>query len=137
MSHLKHNSFSKTSIQCCSNVPEAFACLKPLATLPRYNIIVGWVFALLIVFLFSYLGITLNSDAREFSYGVPAAAHVSLVLMALNAIFGLAVVVLAVRQWLQASGERAARVFYSLLAIVAVCNLWIAYYFNILNYVLN
>ncbi|MEM7097722.1 MAG: serine hydrolase domain-containing protein [Pseudomonadota bacterium] len=115
------------------------AYTKPTArdvnhSLPRLHVALAWLFCLLVLGLYGHLGASLAGDPGDFTYGVPTPAHISLILMALNALLGVAVLVFALRHWINAEGALIQRTFYSLAGLAALLNLWIAYYFNILIY---
>ncbi|MEM6999243.1 MAG: serine hydrolase domain-containing protein [Pseudomonadota bacterium] len=102
--------------------------------LPRVDVCVAWVFSLLVIILYGYLVLLLSDDPEEFAYGVPTAAHVSLLLMSVNAVLGLITAWLAARQWVTGAGSLTARLGYSLVALAALINVWVCSYFNILSY---
>ena len=114
------------------------SCVAPAASVSpwRRSGITGttWTFSLLVVVLYAYLIVTLNSDVHEFSYGVPTTAHILMLLMGINVVVGLAVVFFAVRHWLTSAGGLIGRVRYSCVAIAALINVWVGWYFNILSY---
>jgi uncharacterized membrane protein YuzA (DUF378 family) len=44
---------------------------------------------------------------------------------------GVFVIVCAIQNWLEGSGTLSMRLLYSLVGLMALINLWIAWYFNI------
>ncbi len=102
--------------------------------LPRSDVAVAWVFSLLVIVLYAYLIITLNSDVQEFSYGVPTTAHILMLLMCLNVVLGLVVVFFSARHWMTGAGELFSRIRFSIVGLAALTNLWVGWYFNILSY---
>lgn len=105
--------------------------------LPIWNVLAGWLHALLLLGLYADLAVTLSGDVEEFVFGVPRGAHINLTLLAFNSLLGLYVAGAAVRHWTSSSGAVAARIRYSALALAALANLWVAWYFNILTYPLS
>ncbi len=115
----------------------AYRLLRPasqVVQLPRREVVLAWVHCTLLIGLYTYLVIKLNGDVQEFNYGMPTSAHLVLLLMALNLLPGVAIVVLSARHWLQTMGTTFARIRYTFVAVAAVLNLWICWYFNILAY---
>ena len=105
-----------------------------LEVLSRLDVSVAWVFSLLVIILYGHLVFLLSDDPEEFAYGVPTAAHVSLLLMSVNAVLGLITAWLSARQWISGVGSLTARLGYSLVALAALINVWVCSYFNILSY---
>jgi len=105
--------------------------------LPLIDVSLGWFFAFLLVGLYVHLGQMLAGEIDEFALGMPPAAHLNLIMMNVNVLIGIAVVGLAVRQWIIGSGGVASRIRYSALAIAALISLWVAWYFNMLTYLLR
>ncbi len=102
--------------------------------LPRGDVAVAWSHTLLLVGLYGYLIITLSGDVEEFGYGMPTSAHLVMLSMSFNVLLGLTVVGLSAAQWLKAQGGTFARLRYSVVALAALLNVWICWYFNILAY---
>lgn len=102
--------------------------------LPQSDVMTAWLHGALLIGLYTYLIITLSSDVEEFSYGMPTSAHILMLLMVANALLGIVVVGLSARQWLRQSGGALPRLRYSAIALAALANLWICWYFNILAY---
>jgi CubicO group peptidase (beta-lactamase class C family) len=102
--------------------------------LPRQDVVAAWVHSLLLIALYGYLMVKLSGSVDEFSYGMPASAHLVMLLMSFNLLLGLVIAGLSARQWLRALGGTFARVRYGFVAFAAVLNLWICWYFNILAY---
>jgi CubicO group peptidase (beta-lactamase class C family) len=102
--------------------------------LPRADVTTAWLHGILLIGLYTYLVITLSGDVEEFSYGMPTSAHILMLLMVANVVLGLVVAGMSVRQWLSQSGGTLARLRYSFVALAALANVWICWYFNILAY---
>ena len=101
------------------------------------HVLVGWLYALLLLGLNVQLVQTLTGDVEAFSFGVPLATHINLLLFNLNLLIGAAVIVFSLRQWMKGVGGVAARLRYSALAVAATVYTWIAYYFNFIAYLFN
>jgi len=111
-----------------------FARAPETTSLPIIDVALGWLFAFLLVGLYVHLGQMLAGDIDEFALGMPPAANLNLIMMNVNALIGITVVGLSVRQWITGSGGVASRMRYSVLAIAALISLWMAWYFNMLTY---
>jgi len=105
--------------------------------LPARDVLVGWLYAFALVGLNVQLVLTLTGNTDKFSFGVPLATHINLLLINANMLIGVAVIVFAIRQWAMGIGSVAARFRYSILAMAAVVYLWIAYYFNFFAYLFD
>lgn len=105
--------------------------------LPARDVFVGWLYAFALVGLNVQLVLTLTGNTDKFSFGVPLATHINLLLINANMLIGVAVIVFAIRQWAMGIGSVAARFRYSILAMAAVVYLWVAYYFNFFAYLFD
>ncbi|MFV2091209.1 MAG: hypothetical protein ACC642_11155, partial [Pseudomonadales bacterium] len=105
--------------------------------LPVRDVFIGWLYALGLLGLNLQLAQTLSGDVEEFTFGVPLATHINLLLMNVNILIGVAVIVFSVRQWSTGVGAFAARTRYSALAVAAIAYTWIAYYFNLIGYLFS
>jgi CubicO group peptidase (beta-lactamase class C family) len=112
----------------------AFRRVPVQKRLPARDVFVGWFYALALVGLNVQLVLTLTGNTDKFSFGVPLATHINLLLINVNMLIGVTVIVFAIRQWATGIGSVAARFRYSILAMAAVVYLWIAYYFNFFAY---
>ncbi|MCP4898183.1 MAG: serine hydrolase [bacterium] len=115
----------------------AIARAPKAGRLPLADVIVGWLFAILLVGLYFHLGKMMTGDMDVFVLGMPKAAHINLILMNVNVLVGIAVIGLSVRQWVNGSGGIAARSRYSILAFAALISIWMAWYFNMMGYLLS
>jgi hypothetical protein len=105
--------------------------------LPARDVFVGWLYAFALVGLNVQLVLTLTGNTDKFSFGVPLATHINLLLINANMLIGVAVIVFAIRQWAMGIGSVAARFRYSILAMATVVYLWVAYYFNFFAYLFD
>lgn len=80
-------------------------------------------------FLLAFLGMVGNT-----AFGVPMSLHVLLLALNANLVLGLVVIGLSVRQWVGRQGTLAGRSGYTLVAIAAGMNLWLAWSFNVVGY---
>jgi hypothetical protein len=103
--------------------------------LPRLHLVVGWLYALVSLVLYVQLATTLTGDVDEFAVGMPTATHLNLLFINFSLLIGATVVYFCIRQWLGRLGGFWARARFSLLALAALGNAWIAYYFNFIAYV--
>jgi len=69
----------------------------------------------------------------QFAFGMPEWMQGLLLAMILNLLLGVYVIVCAIQNWLEGSGTLSMRVLYSLVGLMALINLWIAWYFNIVS----
>jgi CubicO group peptidase (beta-lactamase class C family) len=97
-------------------------------------VITAWVHGLLIVLSYSVLVTVLAGNIQEFVLGVPIAMHRMLWVMNLNLILGFFVLWFGIRNWIQGTGTTQMRIHYTMAGLMAVINLWICWYFNILTY---
>ena len=111
-----------------------FARAPDESRLPPIDVVLGGLFARLLVGLYVHLGQLLSGDLDEFALGMPPAANFNLLMMNVNVLIGITVIGLSGRQWIKGSGAVAARVRYSALAFAAAISLWMAWYFNMLTY---
>jgi hypothetical protein len=102
--------------------------------LPARDVFIGWLYALALVGLNAQLVLILTGSGDEFGYGVPLNVHITLLLINVNMLIGVAVIFFSIRQWVTGIGSLNARLRYSALALAAIVYLWIAYYFNLLAY---
>ena len=107
----------------------------PAATrLPPAHVLAATVHSLLLIALYAYLASVLSGDVEEFVFGVPDRVAVNVWLLILNSMLGVAVIIFAVRQWLGGLAGTAVRLRFSLVAVAALINLWVVWYFNILAF---
>lgn len=100
-------------------------------------VLTAWAHSLLIVLLYFVLVTVLSGDVQEFVLGVPPDMHRVLWVMNLNLILGLLVIWFGIKNWIQGAGTTEMRIRYTLIVLMAIINLWICWYFNILTYPLS
>jgi CubicO group peptidase (beta-lactamase class C family) len=101
--------------------------------LPSIDVIAAWLHALFLLYLYSKMYLVLSGDMEQFSFGMPEWLQRLMLAMTLNLLLGIYVVVGAIRQWGKGSGTLSMRVLYSLVGLMALINLWICWYFNIVS----
>ncbi len=112
----------------------AFARAPADLRLPSPHVLLAWLHCLLLIALYAYLGNVLSGDVEEFVFGVPARVEVNVWLVVLNTLLGLVVVGFAVSHWRDGIGALRMRICYSLVALAALINLWVAWHFNLLSH---
>jgi len=104
------------------------------ARLPFPQVAAAWLHSLLLIALYAYLASVLSGDVEEFVFGVPDRVVANVWLLILNTMLGMAVLAFALMQWLQKAATPPVRIRYSLVAVAALINLWVATNFNILSF---
>ncbi len=107
---------------------------EPVASLPRIHVAIAWLHAAATLYLVAQLALTLAGDVEEFQFGVPADVHRNLMLMSGNLVLGALVVAFALLQWPFGYGSPGSRLRYDVVAVTALINAWLAYYFNYASY---
>ena len=102
--------------------------------LPAAHVGAALTHAALVLVLYIIVALTLMGDVAEFVLGVPERFDLMLKLMALNLLLGVVVIALALRQWQLGLGTGPMRVRYLAVVLMALINLWVAWYFNIASY---
>ena len=105
-----------------------------LRSLPVF---VAWLHGLSVLVLYAILVVVLTGDVEEFVLGVPRNMHLVLWVMNFNLIFGIYVIFTAVRNWGVGDGTTSMRIKFSFVALMALINFWVCWYFNILAYPLS
>jgi len=99
--------------------------------LPSIRVIAAWLHALSLLYLYTKMYLVLSGNMDQFAFGMPEWMQGLLLAMTLNLLMGVYVIVCAIQNWLEGSGTLSMRVLYSLVGLMALINLWIAWYFNI------
>jgi hypothetical protein len=102
--------------------------------IPKRNVMITWIHCVLLIGLYGYLVMKLNGDVREFSYGMPPTTHAVILLMSANLLLGFVVIWRSGRHCSTGQGSTMTRVRYMFVALAAVINTWICWYFNIIAY---
>ena len=101
--------------------------------LPSIRVIAAWLHALSLLYLYTKMYLVLSGNMDQFAFGMPEWMQRLLLAITLNLLMGIFVIVCAIQNWLEGSGTLSMRVLYSLVGLMALINLWIAWYFNIVS----